>query len=176
MHAHRGDRGVAPTHQQPSTGRRKVVRTKFLPLYPRGMTRYPLYTRLGGPWGLSEGAWKTSSPLGFHPRTIQPIASRYTWPPTAAAVTLLIIWPPTVTTKNFQLTLSASVHSSHSRRQMTILGQILLNTSSLQSSQCAETGPIDNGEHQIQSFQRCVQPHCQSHPRIQTASEVHLKQ
>jgi hypothetical protein len=34
--------------------------------------------RLGGPQGQSEQVWKISLPLGFDPRTAQPVASRYT--------------------------------------------------------------------------------------------------
>ena len=42
---------------------------------PRRETRYPFYRRLGGPvW---RGA-KTSPPPGFDPRTVQPVAIRYT--------------------------------------------------------------------------------------------------
>ena len=43
-----------------------------------GKTRYPLYRRLGGPQGRSGQVWKISPPLGFDPRTVQPVASRYT--------------------------------------------------------------------------------------------------
>ena len=43
-------------------------------LYPR----YPLYRRLGGPQGRSGQVWKISPPPGFDPRTVQPVASRYT--------------------------------------------------------------------------------------------------
>jgi hypothetical protein len=45
---------------------------------PPGKTRYPLYRRLGGPQGRSVRARKTSPPPGFDPRTVQPVASRYT--------------------------------------------------------------------------------------------------
>jgi hypothetical protein len=45
---------------------------------PQGMTRYPLYRTLGGPQGRSGRMRKTSLPLGFDPRTVQPVASRYT--------------------------------------------------------------------------------------------------
>ena len=45
---------------------------------PPGRTRYPLYRRLGGPQGRSGRARKISPPPGFDPRTIQPVASRYT--------------------------------------------------------------------------------------------------
>ena len=43
----------------------------------RGKTQYPLYRRLGGPQGRSGQAWKISSPPGFDPRTVRPVASRY---------------------------------------------------------------------------------------------------
>jgi hypothetical protein len=45
---------------------------------PLGKTRYPLYRRLGGPQDRSGQVQKISPPLGFNPRTVQPIASRYT--------------------------------------------------------------------------------------------------
>jgi hypothetical protein len=43
-----------------------------------GMTRYPLYRRLGRPQGRSGRVLKISPPLGFNPWTIQLVASRYT--------------------------------------------------------------------------------------------------
>jgi hypothetical protein len=45
---------------------------------PPGMTRYPLYRRLGRPQGRSGRVLKISPPPGFDPRTVQPVASRYT--------------------------------------------------------------------------------------------------
>ena len=45
---------------------------------PPGKTPYPLYRRLGGPQGRSGRVRKSSPPPGFDPRTVQPIASRYT--------------------------------------------------------------------------------------------------
>jgi hypothetical protein len=45
---------------------------------PPGKTRYPLYRRLGGPQGQSGQVQKISPPPGFDPRTVQPVASRYT--------------------------------------------------------------------------------------------------
>ena len=45
---------------------------------PLGNTRYPLYRRLGGPQGRSGRVRKISPPPGFDPRTVQPVASRYT--------------------------------------------------------------------------------------------------
>ena len=45
---------------------------------PTGNTRYPFYRRLGGPQGRSGLVRKSSLPQGFDPRTVQPVASRYT--------------------------------------------------------------------------------------------------
>jgi hypothetical protein len=45
---------------------------------PPEKTRYPLYRRLGGPQDRSERVRKISSPPGFDPRTVQPVASCYT--------------------------------------------------------------------------------------------------
>ena len=47
---------------------------------PLGKTRYPLYRRLEGLQGRSGQLWKISPPLGFYPRTVQTVASRYTDP------------------------------------------------------------------------------------------------
>jgi len=44
---------------------------------PTGKTQYPLYTRLSGAQGWSGQVQKISSPPGFDPQTIQPIASHY---------------------------------------------------------------------------------------------------
>ena len=45
---------------------------------PPGETRYPLCRRLGGPQCRSGRMRKISLPPRFDPRTVQPIASRYT--------------------------------------------------------------------------------------------------
>ena len=45
---------------------------------PPGETRYPLYRRLFGPQSRSGQVRKISPPTGFDPRTVQPLASRYT--------------------------------------------------------------------------------------------------
>ena len=45
---------------------------------PPGKTRYQLYRRLGGPQGGFGRVRKISPPPGFDPRTVQPVASRYT--------------------------------------------------------------------------------------------------
>jgi len=45
---------------------------------PPGKTQYPLYRRLCGPQGRSGWVRKISPPPVFDPRTVQPVASRYT--------------------------------------------------------------------------------------------------
>ena len=45
---------------------------------PPGKTGYPLYRRLAGPQGRSGQVRKISPPPGFDPRTVQPVANRYT--------------------------------------------------------------------------------------------------
>jgi len=45
---------------------------------PPGKIRYPFYRRLGGPQGQSGRMRKISPPPGFDPRTVKPVASRYT--------------------------------------------------------------------------------------------------
>ena len=45
---------------------------------PPGKTRYPFYRRLDGPQDRSGQVRKISPPLGFDPRTIQSVSSRYT--------------------------------------------------------------------------------------------------
>jgi hypothetical protein len=42
---------------------------------PQRKKRYPLYRRLGGPQGWSGQVSKISPPLGFDPRTVEPVAS-----------------------------------------------------------------------------------------------------
>jgi hypothetical protein len=58
---------------------------------PPGKARYPLYRRLGGPQGRSGQVRKISPPPGFDPRTVQPIASRYTDSATGPTINDLII-------------------------------------------------------------------------------------
>jgi hypothetical protein len=44
----------------------------------QGKNRCPLYRRLGGPKGWSGQVRKISPPMGFDPRTVQPVVSHYT--------------------------------------------------------------------------------------------------
>ena len=60
---------------------------------PPGKTRYPLYRRLGGPQGRSGRVRKISPPPGFDPRTVQPVASRYTdWAIPGSIIIITIIF------------------------------------------------------------------------------------
>jgi len=45
---------------------------------PPEKTSYPLYRRQGGPQGRSSQTQKISPTPGVDPRTVQPVASRYT--------------------------------------------------------------------------------------------------
>ena len=76
--AYRGSRGIALSFHDHGT--RRGEGSAALPgrTLPPGKIRYPLYRRLGGPQGQSEQVRKISSPTGFDPRTVQPVASRYT--------------------------------------------------------------------------------------------------
>jgi len=61
------------------TGKKYLVSVTPRPLFTPVKTRYPLYRRLGGPQGRSEQVGKISPPPGFDPRTVKPVASRYTY-------------------------------------------------------------------------------------------------
>ena len=54
------------------------VQRHALAALPPGKTRYSLYGRPDGPQGRYGHVRKTSAPPGFDPRTVQPVASRYT--------------------------------------------------------------------------------------------------
>ena len=75
---HRGSRGIALLFLD--RGTRRGEESASLPgrFLPPEKTRYPLYRRLGGPQGQSGQVRKISPPPGFDPRTVQPVASRYT--------------------------------------------------------------------------------------------------
>ena len=55
-----------------------VFKAMLRPKYPLGKTRYALYRRLGRPQGRSGRVREVSRPLGFDPRTVQPVANSYT--------------------------------------------------------------------------------------------------
>ena len=76
--AQSGSRGVALLFYDHGTRTEWRVNVTSRPLFTLGKTRYPLYRRLGGPQGRSGQVRNISPPPGFDPRTVQPVASRYT--------------------------------------------------------------------------------------------------
>jgi len=76
--AQRVGRGIALLFHARGTRRGEWPAARPGRSLPPGKTRYPLYRRLGGPQGRSGQVRKISPPLGFDPRTVQPVASRYT--------------------------------------------------------------------------------------------------
>ena len=76
--AHRGNRGIALLIHDHGSRRGWGVSVTPCRSLPSGKTRYPLYRRLDGPQRRSGQVRKISPPPGFDPRTVQPVASRYT--------------------------------------------------------------------------------------------------
>jgi len=76
--AHTGSRGIALLFHDHNTRRGWGVSVTPRPFFTSGKTRYLLYRRLGGPQGRSGQVRKIWPPPGFDPRTVQPVASRYT--------------------------------------------------------------------------------------------------
>jgi len=73
-----GNRGIALLFLDHGTRRGEGSASRPGRTLPPGKTRYPLYRRLDGPQGRSGHVRKISPPPGFDPRTVQPVASRYT--------------------------------------------------------------------------------------------------
>ena len=76
--AHGESRGIALPFHDHGTRRGEGSVSRDSRSLPPGKNRYPLYRRLGGPHGRSGQVRKISPPPGFDPRTVQPVASRYT--------------------------------------------------------------------------------------------------
>ena len=76
--AHRESRGIALLFLNHGARRGEVSALRPGRSLPLEKTWYPLYRRLVGPQGRSGQVRKVSSPSGFYPRTVQPVASRYT--------------------------------------------------------------------------------------------------
>jgi hypothetical protein len=76
--AHRRIRGIALPFHDHGTRRGWGISVSPGRYLPAGKTRYPLYRRLGGLQGRSGQVRKISPPPGFDPRTVRPVASRYT--------------------------------------------------------------------------------------------------
>ena len=100
--AHRGSRGIALLFLYHGTRRGEGSASRPGRSLRPGKTRYPLYRRLGGPQGRSGQVRKISLPPGFDPRTVQPVASRYTdyaTQPTPSGYTTRILIKYTQTAK-----------------------------------------------------------------------------
>jgi hypothetical protein len=76
--AHRGSRGIALPFHDHGTRRGEGSASRPGRSQTPGKTQYSFYMRLGGPQGRSGQVRITSPPPGFDPRTVQPVASRYT--------------------------------------------------------------------------------------------------
>jgi len=76
--AHRGRRSIALLFLDHGTRRGEGSASRPDHSLPPEKTRYSLYRRLGGLQGRSGQVRKISPPPGFVPRTVQPVASRYT--------------------------------------------------------------------------------------------------
>jgi len=76
--AHRESRSIALPFLDHGTRRGEGSASRPGRSLPPGKTLYQLYRRLGGPQGRSGQVRKISPPPEFDPRTVQPVASRYT--------------------------------------------------------------------------------------------------
>ena len=73
----RGRRGIALLFLDHGTRRGEKSAARTGRSLPPGKTQYPFYRRLGGPQVRSGQVRKISPQLGFDPRTVHPVASRY---------------------------------------------------------------------------------------------------
>ena len=76
--SHRGSRSIPLLLLDYATRRAEWSASRTCHSLPPGKTRYPLNRRLVGPQSRSGQVRKISPPKGFDPRTVQPVASRYT--------------------------------------------------------------------------------------------------
>jgi hypothetical protein len=76
--AHRWSRGIALPFRDHGTRRGEGSASRPGRSLPPGKTRYPLCRRMGGPQSQSGQMRKILPPPAFDPRTVQPVASRYT--------------------------------------------------------------------------------------------------
>jgi hypothetical protein len=77
--AHTGRRGIALLFHDHCTKRWWGVSVTPRPLFtPLRKDPVTIAQDTGGPYGRSRQVWKISPPPGFDPRTVQPVASRYT--------------------------------------------------------------------------------------------------
>ena len=100
---------------------------------PPVKTRYQLYRRLGGPQGRSEQVRKISPSPGFDPRTVHPVASRYTdwatWP--------TLIW---MINNKTSLLLRSSADTYKAPLEATLTSWLLLSVSEM--DRVADVTPV----------------------------------
>ena len=89
--------------------------------------RYPLYRRLGGPQGRSGRKWRRGKvlppPMGFKPRTVQPVASSYN----------TVMLNPKISSTSVAFALTYFIfqwykwqqHSPKKNRQLSFLGKVI---------------------------------------------------
>ena len=75
--AHRGSRGIALPFHDHGTRRGWGVSVRPRPLFTPGKDTVPIVQEAGWAQGRSGQVRKISLPPGFDPRTVQPVASRY---------------------------------------------------------------------------------------------------
>ena len=82
--AHRGSRGIALPFRDHGTRRGCWVSVTPRPFFTPGKDPVPIVQGVGGPQGRCGQVRKFLPPPGFDPRTVQPVANRYTdyatWP------------------------------------------------------------------------------------------------
>jgi hypothetical protein len=76
--AHRGSRGIALPFLDHGTRRGEGPSVTPRPPFTPTKDPIPIVQEAGGPQGRSGQVRKISPPPGFDPRTVQPVASRYT--------------------------------------------------------------------------------------------------
>ena len=77
--AHRGSRGIALPFHDYGTKRGWGVRVTPRPLFTPGKDPVPIVQEAGwAPWAGLDRCGKSRPPPGFDPRTVQPVAGRYT--------------------------------------------------------------------------------------------------
>ena len=109
---------------------------------PPEENRYPLYSRLGGPHGRSGRVRKISSPPGFDPRTVQPVASRYTdWAILAHAsnstdLNTLSYGKHGIITKTTHLAFTAPVRNTMRHHTETIVEKMRMTQNTLTFESC----------------------------------------
>ena len=78
MTVHRKSKGIALLFLQPRRWMRSVVNTTPRPIYPRELSGTHFIGGWMGPRDGQDGYEKSRPPPRFYPRTVEPVAGRYT--------------------------------------------------------------------------------------------------